>query len=259
MERNIYIEPLGKLFSVELKDANRERRNRSFSNAAPCCSTPENPVKLKQEMRCAQCGESVDRKVCTHKIVDIAKKSYLISADLLEQVQEQMERMDRLTVQAVLSQEPVGAADRYDVLVYVLPVEKRAAEYVELSALLKGRVAVGKGVFRSNEFQFVMSVGEDGIVRIRKLVDEAQHTTPALDVAGVAMNSQIVELENRILDRRQASDFDITGFRDSRVAEEERIIEEVVLHGKIPEMPAVAMVQKADQDEVERLKALLNE
>jgi hypothetical protein len=259
MERNIYIEPLGKLFAVELKDANRDRRNRSYSNAAPCCSTAENPVKLKQEMQCAQCGNAVDRKGCTHKIVDIAKKSYLISAALLDQVQEQMEMMEKITVQAVLAKEPDGAADRYDSLVYVLPVEKRATEYVELLALLKGRVGVGKGVFRSNEFQILVTVGDDGVIRLRKLVEEQQHNVVSLPELSVQVNQKIIELENAILDRKETvASFDLTQFRDSRVAEEERIIEDVVLHGKVPDVaPMVAMQQRVEADEVERLRVLL--
>jgi NAD kinase len=264
MERTIYVEPIMKRYAVELKDANRERRNRSYSNASPCCSKEGHAVKLKQEMKCAECESLVDRKTCTHKVVKIGKEEFLIEAAVLDGVLEQLEQVEEITITAISDSEPEGARDRYDALVYGLPVEKKAKEYKELAETLKGKVAIGAGVFRGNEFQVVVTVGDDGLLRVRKLVEESQRygvEAQALTalLSKVEVSPQVVELQRKVLEKKKVDAFDVTVFRDRRGEMEEQVIEEVVVHGRVPSFaPRIVEEQKAES-EVERLKALLGE
>jgi len=253
MEKIIFVEPLKKQFVVNVKDANRSARNRSFATASSCCG-----VRLKQQMLCSSCGGVVSRSDSTHKIVKIGKSDYLIDSQTLQQVQEQLESFEFLSLSAFLSSEPVGAQDRYDGLLYAFPVKKKESQYKELVSILRGRVAVGKVVLRSNEYQVIVSVGGDDVLRVRKLVSESQRYdfSPDFEWRDAVVNDQVVSLENQLLDKITVDTFDLTSFADKRIELEDSIIEEFVLHGRVPDVPKVVMQEQSD-GELERLKALI--
>lgn len=256
MDKTIVVEPLQKQFVVSVKDANKASRNRSYSTASNCCGS-----KLSQEMKCSSCDAVVQRRDCSRKIVKIGKEEHLIDANTLKQVQEQLEQMEELKLHTFMKQEPQGAQDRYDGLVYAKPATKKEAHYKELAQILQGRVAIGTAVFRSNEFQVLVTVGDDGVIRIRKMVSESQRYefSPAQvqeAIANAHVNEQIVEMERQILDKHTKDSFDVTQFEDTRTEIEEKIIEDYVLHGKEPEVPKQVMEQQQD-NELERLKALM--
>lgn len=254
--KQIYIEPMRTGFEVQLKDANRQKRNRSFSNASPCCQ-----AALKQEKRCGKCGESVATADCKHKIVKLGKQEYIIETDALKQVQDSLAQSEKVSVHTFLDALPEGAEDRYDALVYAYPVDKKELQYAELRSLLDGKVAVGTAVLRSNEYQVVLIVGADGVLRMRKLVEESQRYdfSPAavkecLD--GISPREQVVQLGRKLIQKATVENYDVTEFRDARSEYEERIIEEYVLHGKTPRI-AQEVKHQQEQDEVARLQALL--
>lgn len=261
-ERVVLIEPLQKRYVVGVKDANRDKRNRSYSNASPCCSKTGHPVKLRQEMKCAECGNDVDRKTCTHKVVKIGKEEHLIGADLLDGVLDQLEQVEEIRIHTIMEKEPEGANDRYDSLLYGTPAEKKAKDYKELVETLRGRVAVANGVFRNNEFQVLVTVGDDNVLRFRKLVEESQRYGFDEDAVASAMATpvpeQVIDIQRKILDKKKVEEFDVKQFKDSRAAMEEQIIEDIVVNGKVPEVKPV-LVQAQEENEVERLKALLGE
>ena len=256
MEKQILVEPLKKSFTISLKDANRQKRNRSYSNASDCCG-----VKLCQKKYCSTCDKELKSGDCQRKIVKIGKSEHLIDANALTQVQEQLEQMDELKVHTILDKLPKEAEDRRDSLVYALPSEKKEAQYKELATILKHKIAVGNGVFRNNEFQVLLSVGDDGIIRIWKLVEESQRydfspEAIAEKLQKVQLNEEIVALEKQIIDKNTIDGFDVTQFRDSRAEFEERVIEDFVLHGKTPEIKPT-INKEAQTNELERLKALM--
>ena len=250
MEKDVFVEPLQKRFRVELKDANRAKRNRSYLNASDCCG-----AKLKQEKFCSVCNEKAAAYNCARKLVKIGKVEHLIDAAALEQATDALESMEDIRLHAFLKVRPAGAEDRFDALVYALPVKKLEGQYAELAAVLRGFVAVGEAVFRGNEFQVIVEVGDDGVVRIRKLVEEEQRYG-VLPVELSCVNGEIVALERQLVEKRLVDGYDVTGFRDARAEIEERVIEEFVLNGKVPEVKK-EVVQAREQDEVARLKALM--
>lgn len=264
MERTIYVEPIAKRYTVEVKDANKSGVNRSYRVASPCCSREGHPVLRKEEMKCAECGKVVSTKECTHKIVSVGKEEFLVESALLKDVVDQMEKHDEIVLKAFLDSEPEGTQDRYDALVYCFPNEKKAKEYKELAQTLKGKFAIGTGVFRGNEYQVVVTVGDDGLLRMRKMVEETRRYP--LDVEAVTallnkveVSAQVIDLQRKVLDKKKAESYDVKVFRDRRGEMEEKIIEDIVVHGRVPSFaPRIVEEQKAES-EVERLKALLGE
>ncbi len=257
MERQIHIVPLKKRFQVALKSANREARNRYYPNASDCCGT-----KLKQEKFCGTCSAKVEGIDTQRKIVKLGKEEHLISSKALKQVKETLEQMEDIELHTFLGTIPAGAEDRYDGLLYAYPADKRPAHYAELVAVLKGNYAVGKAVFNGNEYQVLVYIGADNVLRVRKLVEESQRYDFDAELVQSAIktpvNQQIVELERSILGKETRTEYDITQFRDQRQEYEERVIEEFVVGGKVPELIAQEIAQTQELDELERLKALMN-
>lgn len=258
MEKIIVVEPLQKRFTVSVKNANKEARNRSYSNASDCCG-----AKLKQDKKCSSCGEIVYATECKRKIVKIGKEEHLIDASALKQVQESLSNVEELSLHTFLKELPKGSEDRFDSLMYAVPVEKKEAQYKELQEILKDRIAIGKGVFGTNEYQVVVSVGEDDVLRIRKLVEESQRydfepEEALAALVNVKLSEDVVQIENKILDKKSVDSFDLTEFRDMRSEYEERVIEDFVLNGRVPEVKK-EVEQQQTQSELERLKQLMGE
>ncbi len=252
MEKEILVEPLQKRFKVSVKDANKQSRNRSYSNASNCCGS-----KLSQEKKCSGCGEKVASGECQRKIVKIGKEEHLIEASALKQCQETFAESGEIVLSTFMDKRPEGSEDRFGSLVYASPAEKRDAEYDELRKVLKNKVAIGKGVFRSNEFQVIVEVGADNLIRIRKLVEESQRYDAPEVPAEMELNGEIVDLERAIIEKAVVDEHDVTEFRDTRSAMEEKVIEEFVLHGKVPEIKQ-EVKQEQETNELERLKALVH-
>lgn len=250
--------PTKKRFTVELKDANREKRNRSYANASPCHSK-----KLKQKKFCEECNEEVTGEI-VNKIVKIGKHEHLVPTNLLEQATDRLGEMEEISVHTILKGESTMAKDYYDNMVYAYPAEKRSKDYVEMREILKGKTAIGKGVFRNNEFQVLIEVGEDGVIRIRKLVEEAQHTPVDKDqvereLNGVVVNEQLVAMERRLLEKGAVDAYDFSDFKDTRAQIEESIIEQVVVSGVVPAMAKPKVVEKQEADELAILQEALGE
>jgi len=250
MEKEILVEPLQKRFRVAVKDANKLARNRSYSNASNCCGT-----KLTQEKKCSTCNELVQSNECQRKIVKIGKEEHLIEATALAQCQESFAD-GGIVLHTFMDKRPEGSEDRFGGLVYASPSEKRDAEYDELRQVLGKKVAIGKGVFRNNEFQVLVEVGDDKVIRIRKLVEETQRYDVPEVPATMELNAEIVELEKELVGKAVVEEFDVKAFRDTRSEMEEKVIEEFVLHGRVPEIKQ-EVKQEQEMSELERLKALV--
>lgn len=254
--KTIYVEPLQKRFTVDVKDANKAKRNRSYASASDCCGS-----RVKQERRCSTCNAEVPTKT-QRKIVKIGKDEHLIDASALQQAMNALDAIEEVKLHTFLKDMPEGSEDRFDALVYGLPSEKRGREYAELVAMLDNRVAVGNAVFRNNEFQ-VLVTAADGVLKIRKLVEESQRNDVDFEsaqqvAAEMRPSEELLAVENQILDKATTDSYDVTDFQDTRTQIEEQVVEEYVLNGKLPETPKhVESVQKQqEQDEIERLKAL---
>lgn len=256
MERQINILPLKKRFSVTLKSANKEARNKYYPNASDCCG-----VKLKQEKFCSSCNAKVEGVDTQRKIVKLGKDEHLISSQALKQVKETLEQQEDIELHTFLGTMPEGAEDRYDGLLYAYPADKRLGQYAEIVAVLKDKYAVGKAVFNGNEYQIIAYIGSDSVLRIRKLVEEGQrydfNRESVQEALKTPVNAQIIELEKAILGKELRADFDVTQFRDQRQEYEERVIEEFVLGGKVPELVVKEIAEAQENDELERLKALM--
>jgi hypothetical protein len=113
---------------------------------------------------------------------------------------------------------------------------------------------------RGNEFEVVAYVGADDVIRLATLVEERNmNGLPDLQVLDkVEVKKEVVDLSRKILDKRQVEQYDFKQFKDTRAKVEEQIIEDIVLHGKVPDMKR-AMVEQKEDDEVARLQALMNE
>jgi hypothetical protein len=263
MERQIVVEPLQKEFTLDIKDAFRQKRATSFASASPN-STLEKPIRLVQKKFDAESTMTDDRNKwrevsesqVTHKIVKIGKEEHLIPKDVLEKATEF--GSDKLKIHTILRGDmPVEAKTRICGVMYGHAKAKREGEYTELAEILKGRYAVGTIALRSNEFQVVMTADADGKIQIFKLADESQmYDEPIVPLFEV--NKEIVELERQILDAKAVESFDFGEFRDSRVQTEEKIIEEFVMNGELPEIVTQKMEENKQENELERLKALAN-
>ena len=261
MERQIVVEPLQKEFTLDIKDAFRQKRATSFASASPN-STSDNPIRLVQKKFDAESTmtadrnkwQEVDNASVTHKIVKIGKEEHLIPKDVLEKATEF--GSEKLKIHTFLKGDmPTDAKTRICGVMYGHAKAKREGDYVELAELLKGKHAVGTIAVRSNEFQVVLTADEQGKIVIFKLADESQLYDEPI-VPNFELNKEIVELERSIVEKTAKDDFDFSEFRDSRVEKEENIIEDFVVNGALPE-EAIAKVQETqEQDELARLKAL---
>lgn len=253
VERTIRIDALQKAFTVGVRDAYKQKRNRSFSNASNCCG-----AKVKQKKLCSVCDGDVEVKECNRKIVKIGKEEHLMNADALKQITSNLAGQMEMNVHTFVEQLPTEAVDKFDSLAYLIPAKKKEGEYVELREVLKGRIGIGKAVFRGNEYEIVLTVGDDGMIRLRKMVEQGQlYDVPSVDV-DAPMNSEIIELERQIVSKTTKDSYDFSTFRDTRAEAEEQMIEDVVLHGKQPDVQTVQkVVQKSDNDELARLKELM--
>lgn len=257
MNSRIRIEPIQKEFVVRTKDANKQKRNRSFSNASPC-----HHAKLKQEKRCSVCNEHISTTACQHKIVKIGKDEHIIPAEALKSVQDVLAQQETITITKVLDKVPVEAEEWYEGLVWVTPEEKKEQQYAELSQLFADKVGVGTAVFRNNEYQVILKM-TNGVLSLRKLVEQSQKYDIDKDnaqrIAKQQVNQDILDLEKQILNKKTESDIDLSEFRDTRAEYEEKIIEEYVLNGEIPQTITTTTQDTKEQDELQRLKALAGE
>lgn len=270
MERVVVVEPLGERFTIGLRDANRERRTRSFANVSDCCGKIEGGKavgKLRIEKHCSACGGRVD-VTPSRKAVKVGKNEYILPSSAIEAVKERVEAMEEIRIQGIIGDGvtpvsvPLGVQDFFDGLVYAVPVEKKEREYAELCGVLRGRVAFGRAVFRGDEFQVLVMVGDDGVLRIRKLVDGSQrHAFDAGGVSGVVsgvgVSGEVVGLMREVLGRSERS-FDPLEFRDSRLVLEEELLERVATLGELPvDAPVVGVVLPVESERLERLRAML--
>jgi hypothetical protein len=254
MERQIQVEALQKSFSVNVKDAVRKKRNRTFSNATNCCGSV-----VKQKKFCSVCDGDVTGEDFARKIVKLGKAEHLINAQALKQVQEAIKEKDTIKIHTIVHELPVGISDRHDSYVFVTEA-KKVGDFAELRELFRDFYGIGTASFGANEYEVVIWTGSDDRMRMNKLVEQGQlYDKPSADATGT-YNEQIVEMERQILAKLAQSDYDFTQFRDTRAEAEEKMIEDVVLHGKQPEVAesVQAVVQKSDDEELERLKALMN-
>jgi len=254
MERTIQIDALNKPFKVEVKDAVKGQRNRSFSNATNCCGKV-----VKQKKFCSVCDGDVTGQDFQRKIVKIGKSEHLIDAQALKQVSDRIKGEDIIKVHTIVSELPDDVSDRMDSFVWIT-AGKKVNDYAELKELFTDVYGIGTAGFRGNEYEVVLMTGGDGRVRCVKLVEQSQiYDKPDNDVVG-QYNEQIVAMEKDILGKKAIDKYDFSQFRDTRAEQEETMIENVVIHGIQPDVVETMKVvtQKSDEEELERLKALMN-
>jgi hypothetical protein len=252
MERTIQIEALNKPFNVGIKDAVRQKRNRSFGNATNCCGE-----SVVQKKFCSVCDGDVTGNDFARKIVKIGKAKHLINAQALKQVKDTLNENDTIKIHTIVRELPRDMSDRNAGYVYVT-AGKKVNDFAELKELFQDFFGIGTAVFRGNEYEVVLWTGSDGRMRMNKLIEQTQlYDKPEADVAGT-YNEQIVAIEKDILEKNSQKDYDFSQFRDTRAEAEEKMIEDVVLHGKQPEVKETIaeVTQASDEEELERLKAL---
>ena len=253
-ERTIRIEALKKSFSIGVKDAYKQKRNRSFSNASNCCGSA-----LKQKKLCSSCEQDISATECERKIIKLGKEEHLIDAQALKQITEKLAEQEEIVIHTFVEELSQDAQDRYEGLSFITPIAKKQSDYIELREILKGRVAIGRAVFRSNEYEVLISVGTDNRIRVRKLIEQGQLYDLPDATIDAPINQQIVGIEKQILAKATINGYDFAQFRDTRAETEEKIIEDMILHGKQPVISEVAkeVTHKTDNEELARLQELM--
>lgn len=263
MERNIYIEPLQKRFTVGIKNTAKTLRNPSFLNASDCHGAP-----LKEEKYCAQCkakeGTAHTKGKTQRKLAKVGGEIIPISAQILADVKAQYDNAGDVRITAFLKSSPKGTAERISDAKWCVPAEKQIGAYAELGRLLEGRVGVGTAVFNGNEYQVVLTKADNGLVMLQSLVDEtmmyamnAEEIKREVEQAKVPEN--IVDMEKKLLERKTVKEFDLTEHRDGRIAQIQEIIEQAVLTGEVPKVVENKVAEKQEVDEEARLAKLLEE
>ena len=268
--KQIYVAPLQKEFTVEVDTANRKAKSTSYRSACSCAevttSTKGKKVvlgKFRQEMRCEKCNVEKSASTDTRKIVKVGTDELLIDASAIASAQQALEAIENVKLHTFLNKKPTGTEDRIESLIYDFPADKKAKHYAELAKLLKGRWAIGNGVFGKNEYQVLATCGDDDVVRFWTLVEERNRKDHNFEecasvVNGINLPEQVVALENELLDKATVDDYDLTKFVDTRTEVEQNVIEDFVVNGKLPEAPPTAQIEEEQaEDEVARLKALM--
>jgi hypothetical protein len=256
MERIVCVEPiLGVRFKADVKDVAKAKKALSFLNASNCCHKP-----LKEVKRCSECQQDVDATACQHKLFKVGKEMKLIPTALLEQAKDAQEATDELRIKQFIAHLPRDIEDRMGPAAYLTAVKKHGRGYKMLVAAL-GRVpyAIGSGWFRGYQYEFVVRMGSDGIVRLQRLVEQMQmYPRPESDLDAGELDAETVELVGKVAQKKAIAEYDFTAFRDQGIETTKELIEKIVDGEQITVVVPEFKEQQA-QDEKEQLKALLND
>jgi len=253
MERTVYDEQLDVRFKVDVKDVAKQRKGITFSNASNCCGEPLAIVK-----QCSKCKVAADATQCTHKLWKKGKVSVLVPVEKLEQIDEAQEQVEELRITASLSRLPDGFFERVGSSVKLLPVKKGEADYALFCERFKAAsFAVGTGLFRGSQFEFVAWLGEDGAVRLTKLVEQAQFYEAASEALHLpAIDGEVGEMVASLVQKMAKTDYDFTQFSDNGIKMKQDLIERIALGEEIQEFKPQIVEQRKD-DMKARLKARL--
>jgi len=179
------------------------------------------------------------------------------------------QKADDIVITSVLKKFPFEARERIDGVARALPLgAKKSADqleankqYAQVVKILQaaGGFAVGTTVFGNYEFQVVLEATDDGL-NIYKLASESRmydfDREATKDVIKSApVNPQLVELSAKVLEKSAADK--LPDFKPVKEEMTEKLIEDFVLHGKLPEVSIAEVKESKEKDELEQLRALL--
>lgn len=241
-------------FAVDLKKLTKEAKNRTYGNLSPCHN-----AALKQTKHCETCGVEVSNDQVTHKGFKLGKDVYPISAQHLVQIKKNLDT-DIIKITEFRSKQEIPDMYISDMIFGVKQHKKYLKEYIEFARVLSAtnKVGVGTFVFKERPYPVIVYPFREGLV-IRGLfyyneVEAMPSVTPVMvNETKITLLCQAMGLNN------PESEFDISIFVNTRVEEEEKLLEKVIHGQPLPDVaraePMVAV--SADQDEILRLQQLL--
>lgn len=244
-------------FSLEQYPAAKStRQSLTLKQGSNCCKK-----ELRQKKFCSGCGAESPYKT-EYKLAKIGPKEYApIEAQRIDEIDELLPEAKVFAVKELRHAVPVEVEHRTERVIFLAQGDdaKRKAQYCELLRMMEGRAAIGTMTLRSNAFEGVLDVAEqDGqkFLRLRLLVEPEQFNgVPSIEA--VAVDSNIVELQKKVLDTVTKDEpYDYTQFRDTAVEQVERIVAAVAMGEALPELKREAEVKTTADKEAE-LRALL--
>jgi non-homologous end joining protein Ku len=146
-----------------------------------------------------------------------------------------------------------------DMIFGVKQHKKYLKEYIEFARVLSAtnKVGVGTFVFKERPYPVIVYPFREGLVIRGLFYYNEVEAMPA--VTPVTVNeTKITLLSQAMALNENEDDFDISIFVNTRVEEEEKLLERVIHGQPLPEVTkAEPMVVSADQDEILRLQQLL--
>lgn len=240
-------------FSIDLKKLTKEAKNRTYGNLSPCHQAP-----LKQHKVCESCGVEVANDQVTHKGFKLGKDIYPISAEHLVAIKKNLDT-DIIKITEFRSKQEIPDMYFTDMIFGVKQHKKYMKEYIEYAKVLSAtnKVGIGTIIFKERPYPVIIQPFQEGLlIRCLHFYEEVD-SMPA--VTNVVVNETKIQLLSQAMAlNEREDDFDITQFVNTRVEEEEKLLERVIHGQPLPEVTtAEPMVVSADQDEILRLQQLL--
>ena len=261
MEKTFNFKPLQKAVTFRVAPVAKATKNASYTYMTPC-SNPEcqKPIETekgkkiyhtrKQKFVCSGCSGELTSEP-THKIVE----GELIPADLFKSA-SMFESKD-VELHSVFNEMP-DVEKRKGRLYWVTPTtDNTAKDYATLKGAIGNRVMIGKTVLGNNECEVLVYVLENKIVMQEVLPEALIYDEPFIET--IETNQQLTTLMSQVLGKNALSEYDFTAFVDGRKAFEEDLILRKFRGEELPEPKIVVEKQASEQDELERMKALLGE
>jgi hypothetical protein len=258
MQKTIAIEAIGKRFVVDIQYADRKQRDPlTLKNATDCCG-----AEIGAKKYCKHCQK--ESPTSMRKMWKKGKEERLISTDAFDAMTEELESREESKVKSIIVKEKLDAKvqDRYGRMLFITPVDKKEAGYKELKEILGAKTAIGTIVIKGYEYEYLLYVGSDDVLRMRLLLSDSQlHETPSINLNGVYVSEKVVAAYKQLLEKKaEVREYDFTQFVDSRGKAIESMVEQAILSGTIPKpkaSPVQEMREVKEAEELARIEAEL--
>lgn len=238
---------------VDLKKLTKEAKNRTYGNLSPCHN-----AALKQTKHCEQCGVEVKNDQVTHKGFKLGKDVYPVSTEHLVAIKKALDS-DVIRITEFRNLQEIPSLYFTDMIFAVKQTKKYLREYCEISRVLSltNKVLIGTIVFKERPYPVLIQAYQDGL--LARFLHYFSEVELPPSVTPVTVNETKITLLCQTMElNKPESDFDVSIFVNTRVEEEEKLLERVIHGQPLPEATKVEpMTVSADQDEILRLQQLL--
>ena len=232
-------------YAVNLKPAIKGSSSSSTKLASDCCG---HETGLKRY--CKKCSEHTAWKT-TNKLFEFDGETHIFEAKKFDDMLSSIENTD-IEVKAVLQNEPQEAELLFEKAYFLTPVKDSEAELAELKEIIGDKVLLVEFNEWNSSYQALLKLS-NGVVVLKRLAEsDLLNELPQVEAQ---VNAQVVELKQKILQKKQQESADIMDYRNKRAELEEKFYEAILSNQDVQEVVQEA-VELKETDGLDELKAL---